>query len=855
MTYSDYRLPRILWPRHYDIDLQASPRRQGFAGNLTIFADLLESTNVMELHARDLAVSHVFVSAKRVKMKGVANQHSDRETVTLVFPKPVPKGKIVIELFFKGTFNASMHGLYIAKDGSERAIVSQCEATDARAIFPCLDEPEFKATLGWTVTTDLGLVVVTNGVLKSSRRSGKQVTHIFKPTRVIPTYLAALAIGKFESTKVKRIAGTPSRVLCGQGKLGQTDFAMAVTQHVLPWFQKYFGQKYNYQKLDQVAVPGFDAGAMENVGAIFYRQNLLLMQPETASWQGQKRIAEVIAHEIAHQWFGNLVTMKWWDDLWLNEAFATWIAYKVVDLWRKDWRLWDDFLESKESALAADALVNTHPIYTEVKSPAQATELFDVITYEKGCAVLRMTENYLGDETFRKGIQSYQKVFKNKNATGADLWQKLDEASGETVGEMMQSWITQPGFPLLSMNVSPGTGGTRLHVKQRRFFANRTEMQKANTQTWTIPVTVVYEAGNGRQEHRLMVRGSDETFLLPVDSPSWVYANANATGFYRTQLADEMLDRLLGNGLGHLAPAERLTLLDDQWALTRNGLSDIQRFMNVLSAFRHEHDHVVLRSVVSRLLYLDQFVVTEKSRSALANYCTWLLGHQLQEMGWERLPDETPAQASRRALIIDALGVVGRQAEVWAQAEERVELEMRDPASIEPNLAGVVVQLGAVRGDVQQYERYVRTFTERKKKKAAPELQSRYLGGLTSFEDPNIIEKVLRLCLDEVVPQEQLRTVLTPLLAKRASQQATWAFLKRHWRTLSLKVGTMGVSRLVEATGSLPVQMREDVAEFFKKNPVEQAQRAMHKALESMDLRRDLLDREQARLSQWLARS
>jgi puromycin-sensitive aminopeptidase len=854
MGSTTYRLPRAVIPVDYDVTLDASPRRSGFAGNLVLTARVAQPTASFELNVIELSVSDVSARVAGKKVTGKARRHPDRETVELVFPRELPRGKVVVSLTFKGKLNPSMHGLYLAKDGADRAVVSQCEAPDARRIFPCFDEPDLKATVKWTVRTDPGLTVITNGVAAGrSRARGTPVreVHVFKRTRVIPSYLFAVTIGEFEATRVKRVAGVPCRVVTGPGKLGQTGFAEAVTSFVLPWYEDYFGQRYNYQKLDQVAVPGFDAGAMENVGAIFYRQSVLLMAPGTTSWHAQKRIAEVVAHEIAHQWFGNLVTMKWWDDLWLNEAFATWIAFKVTDRWKPEWRIWDEYLFEKEGALEADALVNTHPIYAEVKTPAEATELFDVITYEKGGGVLRMAESYLGEERFKDGIRRYQAAFKNGNAAGRDLWQKLGEASGEPVDELMQSWIGQPGFPLVTVSASEEGGNTVLHLSQRRFFASPGELSHDRDQTWPIPLLVRYDAGDGPRVERALLRDREGTVTL-LGRARWVFPNDRATGFYRVRLSDELLSGLLREGLASLDPASRMSLIDDQWALVRAGLSDIERFMDILEAFRGERDYAVVRVMASRLGWLEQRLVSDADRDLLRDFARWLLRGQLDELGWDAAPDEGEARAVRRAAVINALGDTGREAAVLDEAEARVHVEMADPRAVDPNLAGVAAALGALRGGRERLDEYVSVFLARKKERAAPELQARYLGALGYFEDPRAAKKVLSLCLDGTVPQEQLRTVLTPLLTRRATQRETWAFLKKSWTTLGPRVGLMGVSRLVEATGALPVDLADDVAAFFAKNPVDEAKRALAKALEAMALRRELLAREGPRLSRWL---
>ncbi|MBI5508347.1 MAG: M1 family metallopeptidase [Deltaproteobacteria bacterium] len=853
MSASGFRLPRHAKPLSYDIDLDVSLRRPRFSGQVTIALQVLAPKDTVTLHARDLAIQRASATVRGRTVPAAVEVLGAQQAITLRFPKVLARGKTTLRLQFTGVLSPSMHGLYLAKDGADTAIVSQCEAADARAIFPCFDEPDFKARLRWLIRTDPGLTVVTNGVATSVRTVAGRAVHRFKPTRVISTYLAAVTIGRYRATKPIQIGAARYRTLAVAGKEKQTEFAAAVTRQVLPWYQRYFKARYPYQKLDQVAVPGFDAGAMENVGAVFYRQNLLLMQAGATSWHAQKRIAEVIAHELAHMWFGNLVTMRWWDDLWLNEAFASFMAYKAIDLWKPEWRIWDDFLEASHSALSADALDNTHPIYAAVKSPAEATELFDVITYEKGCAVLRMAERYLGEEVFKDGLRRYVATHADANARGADLWAALAAASKQPVARLMRSWIEEPGFPLLSVSMRKRDGKTLLHLRQRRFFANREAMAKSPEQCWHIPIVIRVGTADGVHTQRLLMTTPEAQVPLDAELPvAWCYPNADAAGFYRMHFDDETLARLLEHGLRSLSPAERMSVVEDQWALVKNGLADIGRFMDVVQSLAAERDHMVTRTLAMRIGSLDDYVVREQDRPRFAAFVRRMFGPQLDELRFEPLPDESPAVAVRRAVLAQLLGRVGRDPGVIGEAKRRQIAEAKNPTAAEPNLAGTIVQIAALEGDRRLLASYLATYNARRRARMSPELQSRYIAALSWFEDLPTVKQIHRLVLDDTLPQDQLRLVLAPMLGSRQSGRDTWTFLKTHWTALAPKVGAMGLARLVEATGGLPVDLYDDVAAFFAVHPVEEATRALKKALESMRLRRELCRREAARLGEWL---
>lgn len=845
-----HRLPTVAVPSLYRIELTASPKRSTFSGKVLIDLKLSSAMSHLELNGRGLKIqSAVFIRGSQ-RVKATAKIDKKNEAIRLVpivkgnKASPLEKGKLQVEIAYSATLDKAMHGLYLAKDGKERQLVSQCEATDARAIFPCLDEPAFKAALEWTVKTDPNLVVVTNGALVSVKKRGPLVVHTFKRTRAVSTYLAAVTIGAYESTKTFKVGKTPCRILCGPQKLEQTRFAEAVTRYVLPWYEDYFAQPYHYQKLDQVAVAGFDAGAMENIGAIFYRQSRLLMRAGEASWSTEKDIAEVIAHEIAHQWFGNRVTMKWWDDLWLNEAFATWIGFKSVDTYKPEWRMWDDYQQEKEAALHADALQSTHPIYTPVQSPAEATELFDVITYSKGGSILRMAEQFLSPNVFRNGIRRYMDAYKDGNATGHDLWTKLTEASKQPVLDIMRRWTEQPGFPLVSVE---RLGGGRYRFSQRRFLADPGD--KDEGALWPLPMILRFGRDHKVHEQRHLL--TDRETVLDLGEVDWLWPNGGSVGFWRVSLDASSQAGLLTKGLADLSPAERMSLLEDCSALVRAGQRRITDLMPILKALCLDRDYVVTRAVSERIAWLDQRLVAEGTRPLLHQLVREWLRPELRVMGDSVQPhDESNADAVRRATLLALLGEVAGDHDTQKVCRRIQEVEQKNPSAVEPNVAQAAVRVAAVGGNKKDLDGYVAEFGRRLKARTSPELQSRYLQAFALFDQAS--EDVLQLCLNGVVPQESLRVVLAPMLGSRDTQRTAWAFLKKHWKQIGPRVGAMGISRLVEATSALPPELSEDVKAFFDANPVPEATRALKKAQEAMAIRKRLLASEQPALSVWL---
>ncbi len=857
MSARAYRLPPHVRPISYHIDLTTDPSRSDFVGSVEMALEVKQATAVIELHARGLAISSAVVTPQGggELLAQVATQ-PEQQTATLTLPSALPVGQVMARLQFSGQLSPSMHGLYLGNDGVHRAICTQCEATDARGIFPCFDEPEYKAKLQWTLRTGSGVLALANGPLVDRQDCGEGQVFHFAATRPVSSYLAALLVGDMESCPEEKVRGIPLRVYAPRGKVSQTGFAQEFTKKLLPFYEDYFDYPYPFVKYDQAAVPGFDAGAMENIGLVLFRQNLLLMDPATASWRQEKLIAKVIAHEFAHMWFGNLVTMRWWDDLWLNEAFAEWMAHRATAAVDPSYEVWADFIEDKSRVLFDDALRSTHPIWTPVQTPEEAIEMFDSITYQKGCAVMRQLEHFLGEAPFRDGLRAYMKKFEYSNAQGADLWQALEVASGQPVSALMHSWVAQPGYPVvdLSLGETQAGGGAPLGLKQQRFYSE--PGVAPSEQLWSIPLVVRYEDDTGLRTHRFICQSQTHTEILPaVGAVRFCYANADEVGFYRQRPDAATLRRLLDAGLAKLSPVEQVGLLEDQWALVRSASSTISRFLDVLRAYAGVRDHNVVRVLVERLDTVDLLVKDagdKDARRKLRQLVAEIFTPQLQELGYEPRPGESQSDGQRRALVIGALANLGRVAAVIAEAERLAGCEQRDPRAIDPNLAGVLVAVAAKFGDAERYERWVQTFVARKQSGATPQEVARYLHTLSAFRPPELTSRTLELIEQGSIPQEAISSVLAQLLMGRHGQDKTWGYFKEHWNDLRERVGDMGVSRVVEAVGRLRGAHREDIVRFFHAHPPAGAERALLRALERLDQSELLRQRVTAELLSYL---
>ncbi|HET9907193.1 MAG TPA: M1 family aminopeptidase, partial [Anaerolineales bacterium] len=648
------------------------------------------------------------------------------------------------------------------------------------------------------------------------------------------------------------VNGIPLRVWAMRGKEHLGTFAMEYTARLLPWYEEYFGAPYYYDKYDQVAVPGFAAGAMENSGLVLFRQELLIMEPGNVSWRQEKSIAHVIAHEFAHMWFGNLVTMQWWDDLWLNEAFAEWMSYRVISELSPEYRLWDDFGGDKNYTLGLDALETTHPIYSPVETPAQAEELFDAITYIKGCAVMRMLENFLGTGSFRDGLRTYMQEFATRNARGADLWRHLQAASQQPVTQIMESWILQGGHPCVTALLETDDKN-QLQLSQKRFFENP-QAPKDNRQLWLVPLVIRYEDDSGTHVLRHVLAEASETLTLPVNGDlHWCYLNADQIGFYRQNLSSTLFDNILTH-VGQLTASEQMGLLGDQWALVRSGLQPISQFLDVLTAMSSQSDNYnLLSEIVEHLQTLEKMVEDLEDASILDQFRSWVGGlfkERLNALGFEPQTDEPIEVSQQRVSVLRAMTALAHDQAAIAQVRRLAEREAEDPNSVDPNLAASIVAINAKFGDDRLFRRHVDIYQARKANGAPPQTVTRYLYSFAYFREPELVTQTLNLFDEGIAPTEGLMLVLNQMLYARHSQLEAWQYIKDNWSTIK-EIG-LGSSELIKSAGRLPYRMRSDFVAFCEAYVKGVEDLSYAQALETMDLLAEFQARTKDDLITWL---
>ncbi|MGH7789583.1 MAG: M1 family metallopeptidase [Candidatus Binatia bacterium] len=830
MSDRDFRLSRSVRPSRYELRIDIDLDAWRFAAQARIDLTVDAPTRHVTLHATelDLTAAHAIL-ADGTRLAATTALNPLAETVTLTFAAPLPAGPAQLEIDFHGAILARLRGFYRSQKDGARYAATQFEAADARRAFPCFDEPEFKARFALTLIVPSHLVAIANGaVLRETERGGGRKEVQFAETPPISSYLVAYTVGPYDATPIEQTkTGVPVRVFLPQGMAAKGLFARDAHARSLEYLEDYTAIPYPYGKVDAIGIPDFEAGAMENPGAITYRLTAIAADSERASTPALKGIFYTAAHELTHMWWGDLVTMAWWDDLWLNESFATFIGYKVTADLMPEWGMWRDFVATLVRPFNLDALDSTHPISFEVKNAKQATERFDVITYWKGAGVVRMIEGFLGAIPFRTGVRAYLERYREANATADDFWRELTTASGRDVGAIANAWIKQPGHPLLSFTAR----GDTLHVDQQRFHADPTAAGD-RTVLWPTPVVIRYGTAAGVQEHRVLIDTRDATVHLP--DAQWFYPNGDGAGFYRFALDDASLERLVPVLQSALNAPERLALVGNQWALVKAGKVAVDQFFAMLAGFRSETDRAVLSAITERLYWMSTNLVDDAARDAFERFAATFFRPHLDALGWTPRPGDSADDRLRRATAIAALGELAGDAAVEAEAQRCLQRYLSDPSSLDPNLASVVVGIAARGGDAALYDRYL----ERKRAAASdPEEEQRFLLGLTAFEDAALTQRSLTLTVtDEVRPQDRAH-LFARLLGARSSRLPAWHFVRDRWDEITDKLDPMLQQNIVRALAQVtPEPAASEVRAFLPARGTDETRETISQTIEQLGI-------------------
>lgn len=846
-------LPTNIRPERYRITLTPDLNNRTFTGQEEVEIEVCSSTDRIVLHAVELEFHEIHLQRHARVLEPIAVElDEDRDTATLTFGETLSQGPAVLRMGFSGTLNDQMRGFYRSiyrLDGEERNMaVTQFEATDARRAFPCWDEPSIKATFAVTLVIPPERIAISNSPIidDSVDPAGRHIVR-FAETPVMSTYLLAFIVGEFDYVETQTPEGVVVRVYTPVGKAEQGRFALDVAARTLSFFHEYFGIPYPLPKMDLIAIADFAAGAMENWGAVTYRETAILVDPRESSAATRQRVAIVIAHELAHQWFGNLVTMEWWTHLWLNEGFASWIEYLAVDELFPEWGIWTQFVYSDFSrALGLDSLKSTHPIEVEVKDPNEISEIFDAISYSKGASVIRMLAAYLGEAAFRRGLRSYLERHQYSNATTEDLWQALAEASGKPVKSMMDTWTKQAGYPVLAVEEN----AQGLNLTQSRFFLSG-EKEEADPTQWSVPVEISVPgspAGEGR-----LLEGRSGTVPVPGSGGDWIKINPGQTGFYRVNYSPRLWGQLrTAVASMNLEAADRMGLQNDAFALARAGYLPTTRALGLATAYRRETDYTVWADLSSNLQSYKTLLGQEDSYDLFCSFGRDLYQDVYDRLGWEAVEEESHLTRLLRTVVIDQLGGYGGES-VIREALRRFEL-IQEGVPVPPDLRVAVYRLVVEYGTEDSYRAVCEIFRQAD----MHEEKIRCLRALGASRDVSLLEATLRLSLSSEVRAQDTPFVVASVASNRYGRDVAWEFLKQNWSELDRRYGKGGflLGRIISSTTEdfTTLERAREVEAFFQEHPAPAAARTIRQSVERIRSNALWLERDRDSICAWLER-
>jgi aminopeptidase N/puromycin-sensitive aminopeptidase len=842
------RLPEVARPENYRLTFNPDLEKATFEADETIAVQILKPTSGITLNAVDIEFHNVTITSGGTAQKATVTAEKEKEMVVLMVDKPLAAGAATIHITYDGILNSEMRGLYLGKDDQGRKYAaSQFESTDARRAFPSFDEPDYKATFDITAVADKGMVAISNQkVVSDTPGPGDKHTVKFATTAKMSPYLAALVVGNFEYIEGEA-DGIPIRVYGTPGKKEMGAFALDAAEHILSYYDKYFGIKYPYSKLDLIGLPDFSAGAMENTGCITFREVILLIDEKQGSVDLKKTIASVIAHEMAHQWFGDLVTMKWWDDVWLNEGFATWMSSKPVEAWKPEWNFNLDDVSQTEGTLNTDSLATTRPIHQAAETPAQILELFDGIAYGKAAAVLRMLEAYLGEETFRAGVNAYLKQHQYANATAGDFWDAQAKTSKKPVDQIMPTFVTQAGVPTIDLKLECRGNSTSVTLEQQRYFYDREKFSAPGGQLWQVPLCLKSSAVGKGVKCELLTK-KEQTFTLPGCS-TWVLANAGATGYYRVGYQPEVVRAIAKDAEGALTPAERISLQADIWASVRVGREPVGDYLALAQGLGADRNRAVLEDVLGRLNYIGQYLVSDSDRESYRAWLRQYLKPILNDVGWDPKPGESDEQRTLRSRLYTSLGFDARDPEVLAKSRQIADKFLEDPTSVDRELAAGAFGLAALNGDEAFYNRLMAALKNPK----SPEEYYGYLFTLAQFTDPRLLQRTLDFSISLDVRSQDAVSLLTSVMNNPAGEKLAWDFVQSHWDAVQKSGGPFASAQVVGASSTFcDAGMRDQVTDFFAVHKVEAAERTYRQTIERINNCVDLKSQQEPQLASWL---
>ena len=798
MTTNQFRLLSTVKPSRYRLELSPDLNDASFLGCVEIEISIGIPISLIKVNSAELAISSAVLSKDSQKYECTITYDVENEMALLALATEVDAGLATLTINFTGVLNDQLAGFYrssyVDENGDTQHLAcTQFEATDARKAFPCFDEPDLKAIFEVSLIVDEKYFTVSNGAEISRIPQGDGKIRVnFEPTIVMSTYLLAFIVGDLVATPTRVVRGTPVRIIHRPGWDKLTQFAFKATEHALEFLTDYFEIPYPGTKLDLIAIPDFAAGAMENLGAITFREALLLVDENSASQPEKERIVDVVSHEIAHMWFGDLVTMKWWNGIWLNEAFATYMETLTTDHFDPDWGKWNSFGIYRATAQATDALHSTRPIEFEVERPADCNAMFDILTYEKGGSVLRMLERHLGYERFRKGIIHYLNKYLFSNAETTDLWDAIEEETQEPVRAMMDTWVFQGGFPLVYLEKS----NEKLRATQTPFFySTERPNDSAIGTSWLIPLAL--RSVEDRSQTTNVLLGPDPT-EINWSSNQIVVGNAFGDGYYRVKYAPELLNGIL-NSFNKLVELERFNIISDAWAMVVANQSSFEEFIQIANAYSNGlYKEPAGWAIIGQGIEAKAKALGPNYNSEAIRLASQIYQNMYELLGDEPVEGEQDIIGVLRSNVIGILGTLIRDPHAITMARQAFRAEISRESPLEPSLASALLHTVACNGDESDYA----FILDRFKHPISPVDEQRFLDALSSFEQPPLIDRTLAMTLDTFRSQDG-PFVINKMLRKPACAAKTFDFVVANYDALREKFPKSSITRMLDGMSGL----------------------------------------------------
>ncbi len=846
------KLPKEVVPTEYSIRIVPDIDKLMFTGTETVKLSVHSSVHQLVLNALEVAITRASADGKALPQSAIKIDEK-AELLTLELPSELSAGDHTLALTFSGKINQQGQGLFYMRyqeqgTGAKKiALGTQFEATDARRLFPCWDEPSFRARFQLTAVVPENWLAVSNMPIESEEKiaEGKEIR--FAATPSMSSYLNVFVAGELDLIE-SRSGHTQIRVITTKGKAELGRYALEATAQILKYYNDYFGAPYPLPKLDQIALPGGFGGAMENWGGITYYESALLFDPKNSSAETKQDIYEVLAHEVAHQWFGDLVTMAWWDNLWLNEGFASWMGTKCTAHFNPQWEVWlrrnlprDPTRRvgiAKEQAMEGDARSTTHPIQQPVATEAEANSAFDDITYKKGQSFLRMLESFLGEDVFREGIRRYIAAHKYSNSTTADLWNALSESSGQPIAEIAAGWTEQPGFPMVK--VKRGEGG-KVSLTQERFTIN---FKNAPPLEWKIPLT--YSIIGEAPASLLMTGKSERLQNIPADRA--LKLNVKGAGNYRVEYDEPSWNSLLRT-LPQMGVEDRVNLLSDAWALVQANRASVSRYFGLVDKLPSSIELAEREQIINVLDFINRLLIGHPEREKFQAYARSILRPTFDALGWD-LKDGEPATAGNlRASLINALGDLNDQ-EIVVGCRERFKKYLSNPQSLQPDLRPPILTVVGRYADEATWNQ----LHELGLKTTSTEEKQNYYDALAGAIDSTLVKKTLPIALTDELPTSRAVFLVSKVARESDHPEIAWDFAKANMKALLAKTDALGANRYAPSlfTFFSDDSRADELKAYGKTNLPAESATDVAKAVDEIQFRSEFKKRLASQLSAWI---